>query len=55
MVQDEESKQKLIVKANTKRDMYRVLGKDTSDIQNEVDPQIYNDHEFYQQLLSDFL
>lgn len=35
--------------------MYRVLGKDATDIEKENDECIYNDYEFYQQLLSDFL
>jgi protein AATF/BFR2 len=32
-----------------------VLGNDASDMLKESDEQIFNDHEFYQQLLSDFL
>jgi len=35
--------------------MYRVFGRTGEDYHRETDPQIYNDFDFYQVLLSDFL
>ena len=35
--------------------MYRVLGRTGEDFHRETDAQIYNDYDFYQTLLSDFL
>lgn len=55
LMTDTDSKQKLIAKSQQKRDTYRVLGKDATTNLDEQDIQIYNDHDFYQQLLSDFL
>jgi len=54
-LEDEESKARLIEKTQNKRDTYRVLGRDASDIHKERDVDIFNDYDFYQVMLSDFL
>lgn len=55
LMQETDSKQKLVAKSQQKRETYRVLGKEAQTTLDETDVQIYNDHDFYQQLLSDFL
>ena len=35
--------------------MYRVIGRSADDLHQKTDANIYNDHDFYQVLLSDFL
>ena len=50
-----ESKNRLIEKTRSKRDTYRILGRGAEDLHQMTDANIYNDHDFYQVLLSDFL
>jgi hypothetical protein len=42
-------------KAHLKRESYRVLGRKADDLTNERDTNIFNDFDFYQMLLKDFL
>ena len=51
----DESRKRLIEKTRAKRDNYRIMGRSAEDLHNTVDANIYNDHDFYQVLLSDFL
>lgn len=55
LVSEEESKQRLLDKAHLKREHYRVLGRRAEDITLTRDSSIYNDFDFYQLLLKDFL
>jgi len=52
---NEESKSKLIERTQSKRDVYRILGRGAEDLHSTNDKDIYNDHDFYQVLLADFL
>ena len=52
---EDQSRAKVVAKAQLKRDAYKVFGKPTSDLNNEQDDQIFNDFDFYQVLLKDFL
>eukprot|EP00347_Sterkiella_histriomuscorum_P006693 403351797 len=52
---EQDSRQKLREKSNLKRDHYRILGRKADDLANEKDPNIFNDFDFYQVLLKDFL
>ena len=38
-----------------KREAYKVFGKPAETLTEEKDSQIYNDHDFYQLMLKDFL
>ena len=51
----DESRRGLIERTQVKRDTYRVLGRGVEDLHKTSDVNIYNDHDFYQVLLSDFL
>ncbi len=55
MLNEEETKAKLVDKLHLKRDSYKVLGRAADDILNERDNNIYNDFDFYQMMLKDFL
>ena len=55
MMGNEESKARIIEKTQVKRDTYRVLGRPAEDLHKERDADIFNDFDFYQVLLSDFL
>ena len=55
ILHEEDSKQKLIEKSHLKRDHYRVIGRKADDLTNDRDRNIYNDFDFYQILLKDFL
>jgi hypothetical protein len=52
---EEDSRTKLIEKSHLKRDHYRVLGRKADDITQDKDSNIFNDYDFYQTLLKDFL
>lgn len=52
---NEESRGKLIDRTQSKRDIYRILGRGADDLHSSSDKDIYNDHDFYQVLLADFL
>lgn len=47
LVNEEESKQRLLEKAHLKREHYRVLGRRADDITQTRDATIYNDFDFY--------
>lgn len=47
--------QRLIAKSQLKRDTYRVLGHGPQDLHQESDVNLFNDFDFYQLLLGDFL
>ena len=55
LLANEESRNRLIEKSQAKRDTYRILGRGVEDLHKTSDANIYNDHDFYQVLLSDFL
>ena len=55
LMTNEESKARIIEKTQMKRDTYRVLGRPVEDLHKEKDACIFNDFDFYQVLLSDFL
>ena len=55
MLENEETRAKLIERTRSKRDTYRVLGRSAEDLHRTTDVNIFNDHDFYQVLLSDFL
>lgn len=50
-----ENKQFIETRSHQKRDVYRVLGKPAESINEKLDFQIYDDHEFYQSLMKEFL
>ena len=52
---EEETKAKLIDKIHLKREAYKVFGMPADDLLRERDQNIYNDFDFYQILLKDFL
>ena len=60
---DQELRDKVIMKTQFKRDTYKILGPVPSDyaldepsyFTKENDVNIYNDHDFYTMMLSDFL
>lgn len=45
----------MIEKTQLKREAYKVLGRPHGDLTNDRDENIYNDFDFYQALLKDFL
>ena len=55
LMSSEESMKRLVQKTRAKRDTYRVMGRGAEDLHQTEDADIYNDHDFYQVLLSDFL
>jgi hypothetical protein len=55
LLSEPDSKSKLLLKTQQKKETYRVIGADAASLLDETDQRIYNDHDFYQQLLSDFL
>ena len=52
---NDESRNRLVERTKPKRDTYRVLGRGPDDLHKTTDKDIYNDHDFYQVLLADFL
>ena len=55
-MEDDESRNRIVAKTQSKRETYRVLGMSAEEsLHKESDPNIYNDYDFYQVLLSDFL
>ena len=48
-------KEKLIEKSQLKRDNYKIFGMPMTTFTEERDTNIYNDYEFYQNMLKDFL
>jgi len=46
---------RLIERTRSKRETFRILGRGLDDLHASADANIYNDHDFYQVLLSDFL
>ena len=55
LMSNPESCAKLVVRTQSKRDTFRILGRGADDLHRTKDSNIYNDHEFYQVLLADFL
>ena len=55
MLHDEESKTKMLEKTQLKRDAYKVFGRSHDNLTADRDENIYNDYDFYQALLKDFL
>lgn len=56
IIKDQHVFKQAVQKTQYKRDTYSVLGQsNASDLANERDQNIYNDHDFYTVLLSDFL
>ena len=56
LLEDDQSRGRIVAKTQSKRETYRVLGKSAEEsLHKETDPNIYNDHDFYQVLLADFL
>ena len=55
LLANEESRTRLVERTRSKRETYRVLGRSAEDLHSTTDVNIYNDHDFYQVLLSDFL
>ena len=49
------NKQKMIQKAQTKSKAYKVLGNESSTIHDMIDKEIYDDSDFYQTFLRDYL
>lgn len=52
---DEESKRKVIEKTQLKRETFKIFGTATDDLTVESNENIFNDFDFYQTLLKDFL
>ena len=50
-----ENKQFIETRSHQKTDVFRVLGKPGDTITEKLDFQIYEDHEFYQSLIKEFL
>jgi len=50
-----ENKQFIDTRTHQKREIYRVIGKSPETMNEKLDFQIYDDHEFYQGLIKDFL
>ena len=55
LLQNKDSLGRLVDKTKLKRDTYRVYGRPAEDLHETKDVNIYNDEDFYQVLLSDFL
>ena len=53
MIEDDHIMDRLVEKTQLKRDTFQIEG--LQDINEDKNPNIYNDHDFYQLLLSDFL
>lgn len=54
-MENSESRARLIAKTQSKKDTYRAMGRSMEDLHTQNDPNIFNDHDLYQVLLSDFL
>ena len=53
---DTDLRSKAVQKTQMKRDTYRVLGSRNAQSALETsDPEVFNDHDFYQLMLNDFL
>jgi protein AATF/BFR2 len=50
-----ENKKYIDTRTHQKHEVYRVLGKPTENINEKIDFQIYDDYEFYQGIIKDFL
>lgn len=50
-----ENKQFIETRSHQKREVYRVLGKPAESINDKIDFEIYDDHDFYQSLMKEFL
>jgi protein AATF/BFR2 len=50
-----ENKQFIETRTHQKRDIYRVLGKPAETIEEKLDFQIYDDKDFYQSIIKEFL
>ena len=50
-----DQRKRIIEKTRLKRDVYRVLGHGPEDLHEERNTNIYNDWDFYQVILGDFL
>ena len=55
MINDQDNYKKILDKTQMKRDQYRIFGRPAADLTQDRDPQIYNDFDFYQAILKDFL
>jgi protein AATF/BFR2 len=55
MLSQTDQHKRIIDKTQLKREVYRVLGHGPEDFHQERDSNIYNDQDFYQVLLGDFL
>lgn len=57
LLTEEDNRKRLFSKLHTRTDAHKLFGRLHSDTltQEKVDKQIYNDHDFYQALLKDFL
>lgn len=54
-MENNESRARLIEKTRLKKDTYRAMGRSMEDLHTSSDANIFNDHDLYQVLLSDFL
>ena len=55
ILDDPSSLKKLIDKTQLNREHFRIIGRPAADLTMDRDPNIYNDFDFYQGLLKDFL